>query len=186
MEEIQATRASTSGKLSASDTFAQSAYTRWTTHHHNAYGQETATRVYHTIPDIRRRQFAAPNYDEHRPLATIVAAGCNMSNDTPGGTITRNIFDHHGNRTAEWIGTDDTDATDSDPTGNFATGNNMVVVAEFEYDSGCGCGGADGRMTEETRHVDSATTRVTEHELRLAWPERDDRWRTRLFREAVL
>ena len=40
----------------------------------------------------------------------------------------------------------------------------MVVVAEFEYDSGCGCGGADGRMTEETRHVDSATTRVTEHD----------------------
>ena len=161
LEEIQVVRASTSGKLSASDTFGQPSYTRWTTHHYNVYGQVTATRVYHTIPTSGNGA-SGTNYDEQR-FGYDSRARLNVS-ATPGGTITRSVFDHHGNRTAEWIGTDDTDATDSDPTGNSATGNNMVVVAEFEYDSGCGCGGADGRMTEETRHVDSTTTRVTEHD----------------------
>ena len=161
LEEIQATRASTSGKLTATDTFAQSSYTRWTTHHYNAYGQKTATRLYHTIPPSGVGT-SSTNYDEQR-FAYDSRGRTNMI-ATPGGTITRSIFDHHGNRTAEWIGTDDTGAADSDPTGNSATGNNMVVVAEFEYGtSGCGCQGTAGHLSKETRHVDATTTRVTEH-----------------------
>ena len=161
LEEIQATRASTSGKLTATDTFAQSSYTRWTTHHYNAYGQKTATRLYHTIPPSGVGT-SSTNYDEQR-FAYDSRGRTNMI-ATPGGTITRSIFDHHGNRTAEWIGTDDTGAADSDPTGNSATGNNMVVVAEFEYGtSGCGCQGTAGHLSKETRHVDATTTRVTDY-----------------------
>ena len=34
-----------------------------------------------------------------------------------------------------YVGTDDTGATDSDPTGGGASGNNMVLVTDNEYDS---------------------------------------------------
>jgi YD repeat-containing protein len=78
---------------------------------------------------------------------------------TPGGTITRTVFDARGNATKVYIGTDDTGATASDPTGGGATGNNMVVVTEKEYDSGTD--GGDGNLTIETQHVDSSTSRVT-------------------------
>jgi hypothetical protein len=46
-------------------------------------------------------------------------------------------------------------ATDADPTGGGATGNNMVAVALLEYDDGAA--GGDGNLTEETLPVDSTS-----------------------------
>ena len=52
LEAIQATRASTSGKLLASDKFAQSSYVRWTTNQYTDCCFLASTRVYHTIPSL--------------------------------------------------------------------------------------------------------------------------------------
>ena len=44
-------------------------------------------------------------------------------------------------------------ATDTDPTGGGATGNNMVAVQVNEYDAGSG--GGDGNLTKQTSPVDA-------------------------------
>ncbi|HVC99037.1 MAG TPA: hypothetical protein VND64_35560 [Pirellulales bacterium] len=77
----------------------------------------------------------------------------------PGGTITRTVRDARDMVVSTWVGTNDNGATWLDPTGSGAPGNNMVVVAENQYDNGMA--GGDGNMTELTQHVDSSTTRVT-------------------------
>jgi YD repeat-containing protein len=69
---------------------------------------------------------------------------------TPDGTITRVVFDARGNVLETWLGTDDTGATDSDPTGNQATGNNMVQVAGSVFD-------ADGSLTQSRSYFGSGT-----------------------------
>ncbi|MCL2623010.1 MAG: hypothetical protein FWD31_05015, partial [Planctomycetaceae bacterium] len=50
LEQIQAARASTSGKLLATDTFARTSYTAWAKNVYNAQGKLTATRQYFLIP----------------------------------------------------------------------------------------------------------------------------------------
>ena len=57
------------------------------------------------------------------------------------------------------MGTDDTDATSTDPTGGGATGNNMVVITEFQYDGGND--GGDGNLTQQTVYASGTDTRVT-------------------------
>jgi hypothetical protein len=49
---------------------------------------------------------------------------------TPGGTITFNVLDVRGLVASTYIGTDDAGATETDPTGGGALGNNMVIGAE--------------------------------------------------------
>ena len=50
LEQIRATRSSTSGKLQASDEFPQSSYVAWTTNQYTECCALDSTRVYHTIP----------------------------------------------------------------------------------------------------------------------------------------
>ena len=57
------------------------------------------------------------------------------------------------------MGTDDTGATDHDPTGGGAPGNNMVQVTGNIYDNGLA--GGDNSLTQTTQFVDSSTARVT-------------------------
>ncbi|OYV85989.1 MAG: hypothetical protein B7Z73_12540, partial [Planctomycetia bacterium 21-64-5] len=59
-----------------------------------------------------------------------------------------------------YVGTNDTGATDTDPTGGGATGNNMLAVQVNVYDGGSG--GGDGNLTKQTLPVDanSADDRV--------------------------
>ena len=110
---------------------------------------------------------------------------------TPGGTITRTVFDARGHALADYVGTDDSGATDADPTGaegdprlvecvgemssspSSSAGtpnpdNNMVLVTEREYcdgSSGCSCGGGGaGQLVSETRHVDALTWHTTDFE----------------------
>ena len=77
----------------------------------------------------------------------------------PGGTIIRTVFDVRGQAAKSYEGTNDAGATVSDPTGGGASGNNMVLVSETEYDEGAAWG--DGLVTKTTTHVDATTTRVT-------------------------
>ncbi len=83
---------------------------------------------------------------------------CNRVQD-PVGDITRTVYDARGNVLSTWMGTNDTGATDADPTGNNATGNNIVEVSSYTYD-------ADGNCTSATEYVDSdsAHNRVTSYE----------------------
>jgi YD repeat-containing protein len=155
-EKIQATRASSSGKLLPTDTFAQTTYTRWSTTQYTDCCYVTSQRVYHSIPATGTGT-EGTNYDE-------TAFGYDSMKrrnrtETPGGTITFNVFDSRGLVEKTYTGTDDTGATSSDPTGGGATGNNMMLTTTLEYDSGND--GGDGKLTKQTQHVDSSTTRVT-------------------------
>jgi len=159
IEEIQATRASTSGKLSESDTFAQSSYVRWSTNSYDDAGILEHSRVYHTIPSSGAGS-SGTNYDQ----TTYAHDSMSRQNmvKSPGGTITRTVFSSVGwvsNPTKTYVGTDDTSATESDPTGGGAQNNNMVLVSESQYDNGND--GGDSRLTKQTEHVDSSTKRET-------------------------
>jgi YD repeat-containing protein len=156
LAQIQATRATTSGKLQASDTFAQSSYVAWTTNQYTECCVLDATRMYHTIPASGEGQ-AGTHYDQ----TDFQYKSPQIMNwqKTPGGTITFKVFDARGNPTKVYVGTDDTGATVGDPTGGGATGNNMVLVTENEYDGGSA--GGDGNLTQQTQHVDASTARVT-------------------------
>ena len=191
-ESISAVRSSTTGKLTASDTFAQSSYTRWSVSLSNNAGQLTATRAYHTIPTSGDGS-SGTNYDES--TYGYDAMGRQNKSVTPGGTISRTVFDARGHAVADYVGTDDSSATDADPTGAggdphlvVCTGsspsssssssssssgtpdpnNNMVLVAEREYcdgSSGCSCGGGGaGSLVSETRHVNGTTSHTTDFE----------------------
>ncbi|HEX7449814.1 MAG TPA: RHS repeat-associated core domain-containing protein [Pirellulales bacterium] len=144
------------GALSSSDTFPQSSYCRWTTNQYADGTDLSTTRVYFSIPasgigiegvNFNQSVFGYDILDRRNRMVS------------PGGTITRTIFDARNLPTAVWVGTNDTGATDSDPTGGGAPGNNMVVVTEYQYDGGLYS--LDGNRTQETQHVDSSTTRST-------------------------
>ncbi|NQT15552.1 MAG: RHS repeat-associated core domain-containing protein, partial [Planctomycetes bacterium] len=151
------------GKLTASDTFAQSSYVRWSTSAFNSAGQHTDSRQYHTIP-VSGEGTEGTHYDQTR--SGYDSAGRQNATTAPGGTITRTVFDVKGNPVETYVGTDDTGASDTDPTGGSSSGsagNNMVLVTENEYYDGAvtGCG---TQLTLSTQHVDDATTRVTSNE----------------------
>jgi len=82
---------------------------------------------------------------------------------SPGGTITRTVFNSRGLPTGAWVGTNDNDngATSTDPTGGGTSGNNMVQVSGVEYDANLP--GGDSNATKQTACVDSnsANNRVT-------------------------
>ena len=164
LEEIQAVRGWTEGALSASDSFEQSDYVRWTTHRYDQHGRLVAVRAYHTIPSSGEGT-AGANYDE--TTFGHDAMGRQNMLKSPGGTITRTVFDFQGNPVAVYVGTDDTGATDSDPTGGSVAGNNLVLVTEWQYAgpggcTGC-CGGGAGMVTAQIQHVDATTHRATQY-----------------------
>ena len=155
-EQIQATRASTSGKLLPSDTFTQSSYTRWHTYQYTECCQVHSERSYFDIPTtgvgLKSVNYAETSYrydDMKRRIATI----------SPGGTISRVVYGPRSLVLSNWIGTNDSGATPTDPTGGGATGNNMVVVSANQYDGGQP--GGNGNLTQQTSHVNSSDTRVT-------------------------
>lgn len=155
LEQIQATRTSTSGKLQASDSFPQSSYVLWTTNQYTDCCLLSATRVYHTIPASGTGS-PGTNYDE--TVFGYDSLKRRNRHVTPGGTITRIVFDILGRPQKMYVGTNDNGATASDPTGGGATGNNMVLVTEHQYDGG---GVGDGNLTQTKQWVDASTSRVT-------------------------
>jgi RHS repeat-associated protein len=158
LEMIQATRSSASGPLLATDSFPQSSYVRWTTYQYTDCCLVASQRVYHTIPSSGTGS-PGINYDE-------IAFGYDSmkrqnQSTTPGGTITFGVFDARDNVIAIYVGTNDTGATETDPTGGGAAGNNMLIVTEFQFDDGGSSG--DNNLTQETQYVDTTTTRLTNY-----------------------
>ncbi|WP_020476098.1 MBG domain-containing protein [Zavarzinella formosa] len=66
---------------------------------------------------------------------------------TPGGTISRTVFDGLGRTASSWVGTDDTPTTGYWSPSN-TTGTNLVKVSENEYDNG---DVGDGNVTKQTQ-----------------------------------
>ncbi|HVA45187.1 MAG TPA: RHS repeat-associated core domain-containing protein [Pirellulales bacterium] len=156
--EISATRASTAGPLLPSDTFGQSSYVRWTHDVFSDNDQQTATQVYFLIPASGSGSKGV-NYNETDFGFDSIGRQNRVVNG--GGTIARTVHDARNLPLSIWIGTNDTGATDTDPTGGGVAGNNMVAVQINVYDSGAG--GGDGNQTQQPMPVDgsSANNRVT-------------------------
>lgn len=72
---------------------------------------------------------------------------------TPTGTITRTLYDGLGRAVSSWIGTNDTGATNADPTGGGASGNNMTCMSVSLYDSA-------GHLTRSIALLSSTTGRA--------------------------
>ncbi len=150
VEQRRATRASTSGKLVSSDTFAQSTWVRWTTNSFNNRFQREWTREYSLVPSSGTGS-SGTNYDQ-TDFGYDSMERLNRVKQ-PGGTITRTLFEDRGLPNAMYVGTDDTGANDTDADGSGSP-NNMVIVSGILYD-------ANGNRTQTTKHVDASTTRVT-------------------------
>jgi RHS repeat-associated protein len=156
IESIQATCASTSGKLQPTDTFAQSSYVRWTTNQYTECCLLESTRAYHTIPSSGSGA-SGTNYDQTDYGFDSMKRRNRIV--TPGGTITFNVLDVRGNIIKTFVGTDDTGATNQDPTGSGAVGNNMVQVTGLEYDGGSA--GGDNNLTKQTQYATALDSRIT-------------------------
>ena len=159
LERIAATRGSgttSSGPLLPTDTFPQSSYVRWTTMQYLDCCFVASQRVYKLIP-ASGAGTSGTNYDETSYGYDIMKRRDRTV--TPGGTITDLVIDVRGLVVSTWVGTNDTGATPTDPSGGGAVGNNMVVITSNVYDGGAG--GGDGNLTQVTQAVDATTNRVT-------------------------
>jgi RHS repeat-associated protein len=145
-------------RLSASDSFAQSSYVRWSVSLFDSSGRTTSSRQYHLIP-ASGDGVSGTNYDE--TTFGDDALGRQNMTESPGGTITRTVFDARGNAVKTYVGINDAGATDAGPTGGSASGNNMVLVTEYEHDSGMS--GGDGLPTKTTQWVDAAISRTSQY-----------------------
>jgi hypothetical protein len=138
------------GRLSPADFFPQSSYVHWSTTHYSDTGDMTASRVYHAIPPIGRG-VAGVNYNETRYGYDIMNRQ-NMTR-TPGGTITRTVFDVRDNAVQIYAGTNDAGATDEAPDGFSAPGNNMQNTVTNVFDNGDPVGG-NNLLTSTIQHID--------------------------------
>jgi len=155
---IQASRSSPSGRLLASDTFPQSAWTRWTNQAYNNNDNLWFQRVYFLIPlsgdGVKGTNYNQSDYGYDNMNRKVRV-------QTPGLTITRMVYHPMGWVVQKWVGTNDNGATNIDPTGGGAPGNNMVLVESYEYDGDVDKG--DGNATQATQYQDSVTARVTNY-----------------------
>lgn len=160
IDEIQATRGSnveSSGPLTDSDTFAQSSWTRWRLHDYGDNGRLQYNLVYHTIPSSGGGS-SGTNYDQTD--FGYDALGRTNYVKSAAGTITRTVYDPRGLVLSTWVGTNDTGATNSDPTGGSASGNTMQPVTLNTYDTdayGSSNNSLDGLLTKVTSPVDSTS-----------------------------
>ena len=152
-DQIEAVRACACGPLSSEEEFPQESWRRWTHNIYDQWGRLQASRVYYKIPESGEGEEGV-NYNQTR--YAYDALGRQNKMVSPGGTITRTVFDSQNRAIQQWVGTDDTGATDDDPSGGGATGNNMVEVSSKEFDEGVG--GGDGNLTSETRYVGPANS----------------------------
>lgn len=150
LQRIEAARACECGPLSPSEAFPQSAWKRWRQDFYNAAAYRDESRAWHLIPTTGEGwvnvNFYSTRYGRD-------AMGRENRVASPGGTIRREVIDARGNPASVWIGTNDNGATNTDPTGGGATGNNLVKVTTHVYDSGSD--GGNGNLTSVIRPVDS-------------------------------
>lgn len=158
----------------ATATIAQTDYTAWTAYRY-ANTRMSATAVYDDIPsstsDPDSDGFigtSGVNYEKTTlGYETFGTAQKGRQNRTvaPDGTITRVVYDARGNVVSTWIGTDDTGATDADPTGGAAQGNNMLKVASSAFDT-------EGNLTESRAYFGSGASDHYATEYQYDWRDR--------------
>jgi YD repeat-containing protein len=150
-----------SGRLSSSDTFAQSSYLRWQTQHYDDYGQLAWQRTYFKIPTAQNDPgLKDTNYNEM--TYGYDAMGRRNKSVSGGGTITQEVFDTRDLTVESWVGTDDAGATDNDPGAGGSGSNNMAQISSQEYDNDNA--GGNGNLTRTTQHVSDSEERVTQFE----------------------
>lgn len=155
LQEILATRSSTTGRLVPGDTFQQTSYVRWKTYQYSDCCKLISSRIYFSIPSSGSGS-SGTNYNQTDYGYDVMDRRNRVK--TPSGTITIAVHDPRGLPTSTWMGTDDTGATASNPAGSGAP-NNMVQITGYQYDGGSA--GGDGNLTDETQYVDGSTTRAT-------------------------
>lgn len=163
-DEIKAQRGG-SGRLSSSDSFPQPSWLSWTSQGYDIHKRLAWRREYFLIPPdqgdagVNGTNYAQTGYGYD-------AMNRRNRERSGGGTITRSIYDARGLTVSTWTGTNDTGATDSDPSGGGASGNNMVEIVSNKYDYE-GTPGfqphGNGILTETVEHVSGAETRVTSY-----------------------
>ena len=124
----------------------QSRWVRWTENWFDDESRLTETDVYFNIPVPTGFGNSTVNYS-----ATLYDYDTMQRQDgvtSPGGTITRTVFDVRSLPTAVWVGTDDTGFTPSNPTGSSP--NNLKTVRSMVYD-------ANGNVTQDRRPVDGTS-----------------------------
>jgi RHS repeat-associated protein len=154
--QIQATRSSPAGPLLSTDSFPQSSWTRWSATNYAVDGTIAWQRTYFLIPSSGNGT-SGTNYNETD--FAYDSMGRQIKTVTPAGTITRQVLNPKGWILSTWVGTNDTGATPSDPTGGGSPGNNMVQVGANVYDGGSA--GGDGNLTQVTQYASGSDTRVT-------------------------
>ncbi len=157
---IEAERECSCGTLKSAESFPQRSWEAWIKNYFDEWGRLLVRRVYHQVPKIGEGK-QGEHYGETKYQYNVM--GKQVRQISAGGTITRAVYGARGLVTASWIGTDDAGATDSDPSGGGATGNNMVKTVVYEYDNGDFDG--NGLLTKETRPVDGSASnnRITEY-----------------------
>ena len=145
---VQSQRAAgVTGALTASEDLSDQ--TKWVRWRHSAYlnlnGKANSQRVYY---DIQNGGYNETLYGYDGASSDM---GWRTRQQSPGGTITRWVYNTRGLVAEKWIGTDDTGATDSSPGGTSP--NDMVKVESYDYDGGAAA--KNGNLTTLTQYVDS-------------------------------
>ncbi|MFO1458227.1 MAG: RHS repeat-associated core domain-containing protein [Verrucomicrobiota bacterium] len=156
-DSIQTKRdpAKTGALTSSEDVATQSRWLRWRKAlYNNNIRKPNRTRTYWNIPATNGDEGnSTDNYNETIYGFDSSGMGWLVRQVSPGGTIIRWVYTANSQEKEKWIGTDDTGATDSDPSNSGAGGNNMVKVEAYEYDSTVV--GKNGNLTKITQFVDS-------------------------------
>ncbi|MDD3470499.1 MAG: hypothetical protein PHE53_11065 [Thermoguttaceae bacterium] len=150
VEQITASRVSTSGELLITDTFDQTSYISW---QKTIYTDRliSATRQYFLIPAVGD---GTKDVHYHETLYGYDTQLRRIRTTSPDGTIRKVVYDWRNNVIESWIGTTDT---------------NLMKESDAIYGgpSTCAtCAGTQDKLRVRTRYVDesSTTARVTEYE----------------------
>lgn len=149
-DEIVSSRTCGCGPLSNSEALPQEKWSRWAHFMYDAWGRSVGIRVYHSIPASGEGEMGT-NYLE-TSVSYDIMGRINRTVDATQ-TIDRRVFDVRGLVVEDWVGTNDAGATESDPAGGGAGGNNMRQTTANQYDNGLD--GGDGNLTELTVKVDA-------------------------------
>ncbi len=87
---------------------------------------------------------------------------------TPSGTIYRTVYDALGRVVSEWVGTNDTGATSTNPAGSGSP-NNMFKTTSYEYDGGTI---GDSNLTRVILYPDSNSANQRKTDLVYDWRNR--------------
>ena len=118
--------------------------------------QMVSQRVYFSIPSSGTGTLGTNysetdyGYDKLERRNRLAVSGGILTGSSTVYTITRTVWTAMQWVDSVWMGTDDNGATDADPTGGGATGNNMVKITENQYDGGAV---GDGTLTQVTQYT---------------------------------